>query len=697
MKRRFTEWLSLYIVKKPAKVILLGILLFNVILLAVSALMISALAPASLEYSGFWESVFYTVSMILDAGCIQFIIMDIGEASVFLILVCIVIILLGMITFTGAVIGYVTNYISSFIENSQSGTRVLKISNHTVILNWNSRASEIINDMLYTQKKEVVVILVSEGAEKIEKEIEDRITVTLKTENDRIHETAGRKSLFERMLYLRRNLLRNNITVIIREGDTYSTKQLYDISLLQAKNVIILGKDVQNTMCKYETLENINRYERGNSNTIKTLVQVAEITGSEESLDDQVIIVEVDDNWTANLVNRIIAHKEHFGKCNIIPLPVNKILGEILSQFSIMPELNFVYSELFSNKGAEFFCHPQGKDIDEKTFIKEYLSKHNAAIPLTFMDTKTGKNIFYVANNKKDYTIEKCLAESNYKVKLNREYWLEQRNIVILGHNSNSIEIMEGFNAIRAEWNKKDGSEILKVIVIDDKKNLEKRNYYSQYPYVKKTIEADIYDDELIKNSISEFLSENDQDTSILILSDDSVLTEDIDSNVLTYLIYMQDIILECIAKDANFDRESIDVIVEIINPKNYDVVHNYSVNNVIMSNRYISKMVTQISKKEALYEFYKDILTYDEIDVEDYGSEELYIKKVSHFFEEVPEPCTAAELIRAVYEAGPENNKSLVLGYAKPNSNMVLFSGDQEKIPVELTKQDKLIIFSNH
>ena len=53
-------------------------------------------------------------------------------------------VLIGMITFTGAVIGYVTNYISNFIENSKSGARSLKVSRHTVILNWNSRASEIL-------------------------------------------------------------------------------------------------------------------------------------------------------------------------------------------------------------------------------------------------------------------------------------------------------------------------------------------------------------------------------------------------------------------------------------------------------------------------------------------------------------------------------------------------------------------------
>ena len=110
-------------------------------------------------------------------------------------------------------------------------------------------------------------------------------------------------------------------------------------------------------MCKFDFHERREMIEKGNSNTVKALVQVAQMTSAEESADNQIIIVEVEDNWTLNLVNKIITHKERLGKCNIIPVPVNRILGQILSQFSIMPELNTVYSELFSNKGAEFFCH----------------------------------------------------------------------------------------------------------------------------------------------------------------------------------------------------------------------------------------------------------------------------------------------------------------------------------------------------
>ena len=166
----------------------------------------------------------------------------------------------------------------------------------------------------------------------------------------------------------------------------------------------------------------------------------------------------------------------------------------------------------------------------------------------------------------------------------------------------------------------------------------------------------------------------------------------------------MQDIIRKKINANPNFDQEKIDVVVEIIDPKHYDVVRSYSVNNVIISNRYVSKMVMQLGEKAPLFDFYSDILTYDDADATTYESKEIYIKKVSTFFNEVPKPCTAYELIRAVYRASvseelpPEKrNPALVLGYVKPGGQMVLFGRDQQNQRVALDIKDKLVIFSNH
>lgn len=109
--------------------------------------------------------------------------------------------------------------------------------------------------------------------------------------------------------------------------------------------------------------------------------------------------------------------------------------------------------------------------------------------------------------------------------------------------------------------------------------------------------------------------------------------------------------------------------------------------------------MVTQIGRKQALFEFYSDILTYDEEGATSYESKELYIKEVDRFFDknEIPVKCSARELIWSVFEASPQNNKEIILGYTSSNGKMTIFSGNQDDIQVELRPKDKLIIFSSH
>ena len=698
MFKKLREYVSVFTVKKPSLTILVGIFVLNLVLFGLAASLISWLAPGSLAEAGFWPSVFYTISMILDAGCVSYVITDIGETSVALIIVCLITVLIGMITFTGAVVGYVTNYISGFIENSKSGNRALKVSGHTVILNWNTRAPEIVNDLRYTGKREVVVILANRESEQIEQEIAERFAASVKEELGRVKADGANLSGFRRFFYEWKHRPRNRVTVIVREGETYSTKQLNDISLAQAASVILLTKEYRNESCQYNNSERKAHPEKGNANTIKTLVQVAEMTSGENSADAQTIIVEVEDDWTAKIVNRIIAHKEKLAKCHIIPVYVNKVLGQILSQFSIMPELNLVYSELFSNRGAEFFFKPNRWEEDVNAAVRDNLLTHHKSIPLTIMKTASGNHLFEVAHSKADCEELSGASTADITVQLNHGYHMLPRNIVMIGHNSKCLDIMNGFAAFRGEHQLPD-AEILNITVIDEQKSLERMEFYRDYPYVTKTVAADVYDAELIRETIETAVDSHEGDTSVLILSDDASADEDIDSAALTYLIYVQDIIFDRCRKNPDFDRESIDVVVEILNPKNWDVIHNYSVDNIVISNRYISKMVTQIGRKQALFEFYSDILTYDEEGAKAFDSKELYIKEVDRFFAEggIPGKCTARELIWSVYEATPEDNKAIVLGYVSPGGKMKIFAGCQDDIRVELKPKDKLILFSNH
>lgn len=675
MYKKLKEKINIILVTRPRHVVLMIILLLNVILISGAAIFISLLAPSDIE-GGFWPSIFYTISMILDAGCVQYVVADIGSTSVTLIIICLITVLIGMVTFSGAVIGYITNYISSFIEDANEGERPLAISDHTVILNWNNRAAEIIHDLLFTEKKEVIVILVNKDKEGTLQKIKERLSETLK-KNPR--------------------LARKN-TIIVKEGDTYSTEQLVNISVSRAKSIIILNEEVSYQSEKTKSEKIIGGH--GNTNTIKTLIQVAEMTSSMHSSDNQNIIVEVEDDWTQKICETIISHKERLNKCHIIAVPVNKILGSILSQFSIMPELNLVYKELFSNDGAEFFCKKCNQPSDENALIEKRLSDHSKAIPIGAMETRKGWHEFYVAQNEDDIKPKAYKEPVDIQVLLNSHFVMEQKNIVILGHNSKIKQIMDGFLAFRNEWNLQTETgkqEVLNVIAIDTKESLSRMNYYKEYPFVTNCVEADIYEYQLICDTINRFVDQNQNDTTVLILSDDIADPEDIDSSALTYLVYLHDIVVKRLQTDPNFDVERIDVIVEIINPKNYDVVHNYSVNNVVISNRYVSKILTQIGSKDALYEMYCDMLSYDEENAEAFVSKEMYTKPVTQFFTTLPPTCTGAQLIRSVYQASPKDNKSLVLGFVSPGGNMTLFTGENLKKTFTLQEKDKIIVYSNH
>lgn len=697
---KIRQWISVHIEKNPSRMILIGIVLGNIVFFLAGAFIISNLAPESVSHHGFWASVYYTIMMILDAGCVGNVVTDVGVKSLVLIIVCVTIVIIGMISFTGCVVGYVTNTISRFIDNSNAGLNKLTISNHTVILNWNNRASEILNDLMYSEHPETVVVLVDNNKELVQEEIKNRLADTIARENKAVLDMCENMGLFSRMIYYYFHRFKNKLTVIVRQGESYMEKTLMDISLDMAKTVIILNQSMVYNHCQYATEQQVKEMEKGNPLTIKTLVLVAEITSAENSADNQKIVVEVEDSWTEELVNKIIDHKMRLGKCNIIPVPITKILGQLLSQFSIMPQLNMVYGELFSNRGAEIYAIPAEREISKTK--RDFLKMHSHAIPLTVMNTpKNGTQYYFMADKEQDLWTISDVEVGDYEVHANPQVWQPRRNILILGHNSRVSSLMDGFASYRNEWNRPNHEDVLNITVIDDKKGLEKMDYFRKYSYVNHVIEANIYDQNILKEAVNDFIDNEEGDTAILILSDDSVTNEALDSVALAYLISVQSILSERRAlNNSNNTEERIDIIVEILNPKNFDVVRSYSVNNVVISNRYISKMITQIGEKEELFEFYNDILSYDEEDAESYSSMELYIKKVSDVFLEVPSPCMASQLIRAIYEDNKrfgEENSTIILGYLDSEDNMTLFSGDHTKIPVELKEDYKIIVFSNH
>ena len=692
------EWESVRFSRKPHSMMLLLILIVNVLLVLLAAWVISTLISPDNESAGFFTAVYHTFTMILDAGCINDIITNLPGANLFLVIFCLIVIVICMITFTGALIGYATNVVSNLIENANANSIRLRISNHVAVLGWNTRAAEIINDLLYCKDRQKVVVLSDGDREEILQEVNERLADTIERENAELEESARQMPLLKRLVYLHQHRLKNNVAVIVREGDVFSAVHLNNIQLDKAKSIIILGKDLRSAI-REGAYSDEETAEKGDSRTIKTLIQVVDIASNITSADNQKVVVEIENEWTGDLVDKIIRAKLNLDKCRVVPFRVHMVMGQLLSQFSLMPELNRVYSSLFSNKGTSFYARSQERPDNSIDFAENYLNTHRKALPLLFIkDEMTREDFFYyMADSDRDIDIASDRATGTCPLKLNKDYWLPDKHVLILGSNSKISNVMDGYANFCMEW-----KDIVHVTVVDDEEKLRKADYYKEYPFVQECKPASIIERDKIAEIIKDFVYEYPDNSSILILSDDTVPDEDIDAKMMTYLIYAKDVISRARVNKRNVNF-NVDIIAEVLDPRHVELVRSYDVDNVVISNRYISKMVTQISEDFARYNLYADIMDYDDMEAAVYDGIEIYIKKSGEYFEELPPKNTPVDtVIRSVYEAsrrfwGSEMDFAMLLGYIDTRGKVTLFGGARDQQTVSLTAEDKLIVFSNH
>lgn len=699
---RLHEWESVRFSRKPHSMMLILILFVNVILVLLAAWVISAVAMPNSGNTGFFTAVYNTFTMILDAGCIESVISDPAGANIFLIIFCLVVIVVCMITFTGALIGYATNVVSNLIENANANSIKLRISNHVAVLGWNTRASEIINDLLYCREPQKVVVLSDGNREEILDEVNERLADTIERENAAQEESARQMPWLKKFFYMHKNKLRNNVAVIVREGDVFSAVHLNNIQLNKAKAIIILGKDLRSAI--REGASSDEETEKGDNRTVKTLIQVVDIASNVLSADNQKVVVEIENEWTGDLVEKIIRAKLNLDKCRVVPFRVHTVMGQLLSQFSLMPELNKVYSSLFSNKGTSFFARSQARPANDIDFAETYLNTHRRALPLLFIkDEMTREDFFYyMADSDKDIDIASDRATGTCPVKLNEDYWLPEKHVLILGSNSKISNVMDGYENFCSEWTNERHPQIVHVTIVDDEEKLQRENFYSQYKFVENCVPARIIERDKIADIIKNFVYDHPDNSSILILSDDTVPDDDIDAKMMTFLIYAKDVINRARVNKRNVNF-NVDIIAEVMDPRHVDLIRSYDVDNVVISNRYISKMVTQISEDFARYNLYADIMDYDDMETAVYDGIEIYIKKAGEYFSELPPKNTPVDtVIRSVYEAsrrfwGSDLDFAMLLGYIDTRGKVTLFGGARDQQTVTLTAEDKLIVFSNH
>ena len=391
--------------QKPLAVTLVTLLLINIAVLCVGstlALILDTQYYGKEFFDGKFIYAFITnATWMISPNTLTKL--EVGSNKLMLVL-AIIIVILGMILFSGAIIATVTTALRTFIDKKSKAKGKIIVNNHFVILNWNSKVPEMIYNLMLKGFKKNIVILSERNKEYIEAEL---------------------KSLFltnEVKAKIKANL-------IIKEGDSLLRGNLEDISIEEASQICIMARE---DMIDVDD-DNIINADLLNLKIVLKL-------GSFKLKEGCQIVVETQSDETRAQIDGLSRKIASLKKLNITPVSFNKKIGQIIAQSLVMPHMSNLYSEIFSFEGSEFYS------IESEEDIEGFLKTHNNSIPVY----KEDKNLFVLAAGD-EHLAEKRPEEyvTTRVLEKNNETGTAQISIFIIGENSktafllNSLERMQ--------------------------------------------------------------------------------------------------------------------------------------------------------------------------------------------------------------------------------------------------------------
>ena len=314
-----------------------------------------------------------------------------------ILILAVVIVVIEMVLFSGAIVAMVTTSLRNFIDKKSKAKGKILVSNHFVILNWNSKVPDMIYNLMLKGYKDSIIILSNQNKEFIENEI---------------------KSLF--LTYDVKTKAQANL--IIKEGDSLLRSNLEDISIEKAKYITIMARD--------------DMFDGDDDNIINSDLLNLKIVlrlGSFDLRDDAQIVVETDSNVTRGQIENLAYTVSSLKDKKIIPVSFNKKIGQIIAQSIVCPEMSQIYLKLFSFEGAEFYS------VETDESIIDHMKTHNDAIAVAKLH-----KLFVLADDKKDnhslrekpYTCDRKLEKAELTKK-------EKFTVFMIGDNSKKEYILD--------------------------------------------------------------------------------------------------------------------------------------------------------------------------------------------------------------------------------------------------------------
>ncbi len=335
MKKERTNKLLLLWYSYPRIAILICLIAVNVAVIFVFTAVLSLISG-----SGFFDELAYIFTYTMCSDGIYDFVNSQEDLTCFIIKILLTVI--QMIIFSGALIGFSTDILQSTIDKRINNVGKISLKNHYVFLNWSSIGAHVVYDLSFLEGNKNIVILCENDREEVLESIQN--------------------------IFLENNKRMRNIRVFIKQGNPNSLKNLQDVSISQANHIGVLMSS--NNL---EENDKVKALATADLEVLKTLLN---IISTEPKAN---VVIETSNAKAVPTIEALLYSIDEKLAKKVTVFSHNKVLGNVLGKTVINSSFSKLYHHLLSYDGCEFYgIEPM--EIDEALF------KFNDCIPIVNYD-----------------------------------------------------------------------------------------------------------------------------------------------------------------------------------------------------------------------------------------------------------------------------------------------------------------------
>lgn len=435
----------------------------------------------------------------------------------------------------------------------------------------------------------------------------------------------------------------HTLKIIVRTGSIYRKEDLDMVNVEFAQSVILATSTDVTTIKTLLALKQTAFYEDDNSNHAVCMVR--------------------------DLKNLEMA-KELGGK-HLEVIYVSELKSKVFARSTLHPGLSHIYKNLFSFSGEEIYFLTDDRFLG-KTFESLVLSINKASVigiqknnvPYINPDKDTifehGDALIVIETNKHDYVLEQREHIDIKNLYNQKPYIHTGRKILTIGYNKNTPYVAKDMETYVGE------NSLLTMLIpneINAKSMLSKFNptkYVSFNTQVGETF---------IRKNIEAL--EIEKFDTIAIFANQDVTHDNADAETLLSLLHIHTI-------TKNFKKKP-SVVIEIEETKNVDALAYVNVDDFLVSNVLVSKIMIQIAENRYSNSVIQEL-------VSDYGNE-FYLRRANAYIKQgQPQKIMA-------YHQAALLKKQLFIGYKKLGEQLIL--NPDKDLEISFGNDDRIVVVS--